>query len=116
MSSIRRAGFGDLDFIIDLEWREDFRDSLVRWKRSRHHVGLLDEDMRYLVLEDREGVPRGFAVLAGLTGEHGAVEVRRIIVDRPGEGLGSRFLSAIKALAFGDLGANRLWVDLFEGN
>lgn len=116
MSTVRRAGFGDLDFIIDLEWREDFRDSLIRWKRSRHHVGLLDEDMRYLILEDMDGAACGFAVLAGLAGEHDAVEIRRIVVARPGEGLGRRFLEAIKTFAFGELGANRLWLDLFEGN
>jgi RimJ/RimL family protein N-acetyltransferase len=116
MTAIRKAGFSDLDFIIDLEWREEFGEFLVRWKRSRHHVGLLDEDMRYLVLEDDEGEACGFAVLAGLKGENDAVEVRRIAVSRPGEGLGRLFLERIKELAFGELGANRLWLDLFEGN
>lgn len=89
---------------------------ILRWKRSRHHVNLADDDKRYLILEDQQSVSRGFAVLSGIAGEHGVIELTRIIVDQPGQGLGRRFLRAVKEFAFVELGAHRLWVDVFADN
>jgi RimJ/RimL family protein N-acetyltransferase len=116
MLTIRRAGFSDLDFIIDLEAREEFHSFILPWKRSQHHVGLLDENRRYLMADDRDGRPCAFAILSGLKNENDSIELTRIVVDRPGEGIGRRFLDAIRAVAFDELGAHRLWLDVFEGN
>ena len=116
MTAIRRARFSDLEFITELEAREDMAAYILRWKRSRHHVNLADEDKRYLIIEDQQARRRGFAVLSGITDEHGVVELTRIIVDQPGQGLGRRFLRAIKEFVFAELSAHRLWVDVFSDN
>lgn len=89
---------------------------ILRWKRSRHHVNLADDDKRYLILEDQQSRSRGFAVLSGISGEHGVIELTRIMVDQPGQGLGRRFLRAVKEFAFTELGAHRLWLDVFTDN
>ena len=44
------------------------------------------------------------------------VELVRIVVDRPGQGLGTAALRRVVELAFGELGASRLWLDVFADN
>ena len=61
-------------------------------------------DKRYLVFEDAEGARRGFAILTGLRSPERAVELVRIAVDAPGQGLGTAALSRLVAHVFDGLG------------
>lgn len=66
-------------------------------------------DARLLIWE--EGGARGFALFCGLTLPSGAVELRRLALDRPGEGRGRAFIGALVEHAFTAIGAERLWLD-----
>jgi len=117
---IRQAGPEDLDFICGLEGRPEFGPFITVWEPSLHRRNLADPDKRYLLAldrgKDREGGRIGYAILAGLASPNRSLELVRIVLERPGRGLGQEFLRLIKDLGFGELGAHRLWLDVFPEN
>jgi diamine N-acetyltransferase len=106
------ATAADLPFILALERKPEFRDFVGAWEPAVHQAALADPDMRYLILAPRAG----FVILRGLASEHRSIEVKRLIVDEPGRGTGRQALEAVLALAFGDVGAHRVWLDTFVDN
>ena len=113
---IRQTQEEDLDFIIDLEGRPEFASYITFWERSLHHQNLADPDKRYLLALDGEGDRLGYAILAGLTSVHGSLELVRIVLKEPGHGLGQEFLRLVMKLGFEEMGAHRLWLDVFPEN
>lgn len=116
VSRLRWAVEADLNWILSLEARPDFAPYIFRWPRERHKEGLANPDMGYLIAEDADGTPVGYAILAGLRSEARSIELGRMAVGEPGRGNGPAMLSEIIDLAFGELGANRLWLDVFDDN
>ena len=55
-------------------------------------------------------------VLTGLDNPDRSIELKRLVVDRKGEGLGRETLRQTKALVFEQLGAHRLWLEVIVGN
>jgi RimJ/RimL family protein N-acetyltransferase len=107
-----RAEQSDLPFIVALERRPEFHAFVGSWPLEQHASVLADPDARYYIMAGRAG----FVILRGLASEHRSIEVKRIIVADPGQGTGRRALEAVLALAFGELGAHRVWLDTFVDN
>jgi diamine N-acetyltransferase len=101
----------DLAFVLELEAGPDAAPFIVRWSRQRHEEALTAADEEHqLVVE--EGDPVGFLVLAGLTRRHRSVELRRIVIDPKGRGVGRRAILVALDHAFRNLGAHRVWLDV----
>ena len=113
--NLRDATPGDLDFILEQESRADFADYLYRWPREQHLAALDNPDHRILLAEDETG-PLAYVILSGLTAPERSVELRRIAVAEPGRGLGQALLRVVIRLAFEELKAARLWLDVFADN
>lgn len=111
---VRLATPADVAFMTSLE--AEFETFVARWSPARHRRSLAEPDFLYLVLEGPDGRPAGFAVLAGLARADGVVELVRIVVARPGAGLGGGFIDEIKRIVFDEKGARRLWLDVVEEN
>ena len=47
---------------------------------------------------------------------HRSIEIMRIVVRTPGRGLGRQILEEVIRIAFEELSAHRLWLDVFEHN
>ena len=108
---LRPAELGDIDFILALEAEDDASQWIRRWSRARHEQALGEPDEATLIVE--AGSQRlGFVLLGGLTSEVHSIELRRIVVRPRGEGLGRRTLRLILDLAFDQLGAHRVSLDL----
>jgi diamine N-acetyltransferase len=114
--SPRPASPRDVAWIQELERRPENGRLLCAWPADVHARNLADPAKRYLVAEDAGGRPRGMVILAGLDSPARSVELVRIAVDAPGQGLGKPLLRRVVDLCFGELGANRLWLDVFEDN
>ena len=112
---LRRALAGDIAFVVGLERRADYRPLINSTPAAEHLAALENPDVRYLILE-ANGARAGYAILAGLTSRNHSVELRRIAVERPGEGLGRKFCALLLAEVFDRLNAHRLHLDLFEDN
>jgi diamine N-acetyltransferase len=48
--------------------------------------------------------------------KHKSLELKRIVVGKPDQGIGRNLLKAALERAFGEFGAHRLWLDVFETN
>ena len=69
-----------------------------------------------MIAEQGEGASSGYVILKGLSTAARSIELARMVAADPGRGLGKTMLRAIIQLAFGELGANRLWLDVFDDN
>ena len=64
----------------------------------------------------KSGAVEAFAILRGLGDPHANLYLKRIAAARPGQGLGTAFLSLVLEEAFGPMGAERLYLDCFADN
>lgn len=105
----------DLNFVIAAEQAPGTVEFIIPWERERHRAALTDPDIAHLTvwLEQRRV---GFVLLAGLSSPHRNIEFRRIVVGEQGLGIGRRVIHAVQKLAFAELDAHRLWLDVKEHN
>jgi RimJ/RimL family protein N-acetyltransferase len=104
----------DLEFVTALEADPAVAPFIEAWPADRHRVTLADPDIAHLQVID--GSRRaGFVILAGLTDPNDCIELRRLVVDPPGRGLGQTVLPlALDHIAA--LGAHRVWLDVKPDN
>jgi diamine N-acetyltransferase len=114
--SLRPASPRDITWIQELERHPESGRFLCAWPADVHARNLADPAKRYLVADDAGGRPRGMVILAGLDSPARSVELVRVALDEPGQGLGKPLLRRVVDLCFGQLGANRLWLDVFDDN
>jgi RimJ/RimL family protein N-acetyltransferase len=77
---------------------------------------LADPGAAYLIAEDSTGEIAGFAILQGLLSEHRQVELKRLVVRTPNEGVGKKLLTEAVERAFGEYHAHRIFLDVFVTN
>ena len=114
--ALRKAGPSDLDWIVAQEQRPEFAAFIHHWPRPRHALNLADPDFRYLIARNDRAGPLGFVILAGLASPAHTIELVRMAVATPGKGLGNQLLRRVIRLAFDELGADRLWLDVYDDN
>jgi RimJ/RimL family protein N-acetyltransferase len=112
---IRRAESEDLSSLLQLEADPEAARWIISWSRHRHEQALAAPDEATIVIEDERRLV-GFALLAALGNESGSVELRRIVVAPRGSGVGRRALRLVLDLAFDEIGAHRVWLDLRVDN
>ena len=113
---LRRTTEADLDFVLNAESDPDTLPFIVPWTRGRHAVALSDADIAHRIGEDNARNPVGFVILGGLTNENSSIEFRRIVVAEKGKGSGRAMVRAVRELAFNELRAHRLWLDVQAHN
>jgi diamine N-acetyltransferase len=116
-TSLRRTTENDLDFVLNAEHCPENSPFVNRWTREQHAGILSSEDAaHFIIVPEPEGGRVGYVILAGLADSHQSIELRRIVVTEKNNGHGKEALSLIKQLAFAELTAQRLWLDVKEGN
>jgi diamine N-acetyltransferase len=115
-TAIARATQADIAWIVGQERRSDHAAFIHRWPQQQHEQNLTDPDKLYLIARDDAGERQAFVILAGLASKARKFELVRMAVVRPGTGIGKPLLMSVMAMAFGELGANRLWLDVFDDN
>ncbi len=112
----RNAISDDLPQIYALERLPEFRTFVGNWPMEQHLKTFADPGTAYIVAEEAQQKIAAFAILRGLQSEHRAIEIKRVVVGLPNQGLGRKLLSAIADRAFGEYAAHRLYLDVFETN
>ncbi|MFP3389776.1 GNAT family N-acetyltransferase [Brevibacillus sp. SIMBA_040] len=98
----------DIPFVYELEHAPENSAFLIPWTKERHQEALTNPDILHLIVEKTEtGQPAGYAIIAGLTNSHDAIELLRITVATKGEGYGRSILREIKRWAFTEKRAHR---------
>ena len=114
---LRRTLEDDLDFVLSAEQSAENRPFVRVWTREQHLAALTSEDLSHLIIENIADSRRvGYIILAGLTDANQSIEFRRIVVSEKGKGYGKEALQLVKRLAFEELKAHRLWLDVKEHN
>lgn len=112
---LRTAATADIPAILALEGNPVARQFVGQWSEQRHHASLTGGDARYYVNE-QDGTIDAYVILRGLTEDSRSIELKRVVVADPGQGLGRRILNETIRIAFRELGAHRLFLDVFEDN
>lgn len=114
---LRPTMLSDLDFVISVEQDPANRPFITPWERTQHEGAIRFPDFRHFIVESGEQWARsGFVILQGCRNPHGAVELKRIVLQAKGLGLGRRCVRLLAQMAFRDLGAHRFWLDVKSGN
>jgi RimJ/RimL family protein N-acetyltransferase len=100
----------DLDYVVAAEAAPEAAPFLAPSPRDEHAGFLADPAQRHLIAE-AGGERVGFALLRLHAADH-AVELRRLAVSAPGHGHGRAILRRVKDVAFAELAAHRLWLDV----
>jgi len=113
---LRPAVTEDIPAIVALERKPFAREFVGQWSEERHRTTLGGGDARYLVSTSDSGELEAYAILRGLSENSGAIELKRIVVGVPERGPGRKILTEVVRVVFEDLGAHRLFLDVFEDN
>ena len=113
---LRLATTADIPAIVALEQKPIAREFVGQWSEERHRVTLSGSDARYYVSETERGEVEAYAILRGIEEASRSIELKRIVVAVPERGLGRRILRELMHIAFRELGAHRLFLDVFEDN
>ena len=113
---LRPATLADIPAIVALEQLPESVRFVGQWSEERHRATLAGADARYYVCESDSGQLSGFAILRGLAETSGSIELKRLVVHPPGQGLGKQLGAELLAIAFGEFQAHRFFLDVFDDN
>jgi len=111
---LRPTTAGDLECVMRAERASPF---VRHWPLERHLAAIAADDSAHWIVEAAlERRPVGFAILLGVGSQDAQACLQRIVVFEQGRGYGRAALREIKRIAFEEMGAHRLWLDVVEGN
>jgi diamine N-acetyltransferase len=114
---LRRTAEGDLDFVVAAEGASENRRFVGQWTQGEHRAALSNPDLAHFVVESvDDGRAVGYVIMAGLLDDNRSVEFQRVVITEKGKGYGREVLRAVKKMAFEELKAHRLWLDVREHN
>ena len=107
----------DLDFVLTLEQDRENLPFITPWERMQHEAAIRFPDFRHFIIEGGAGLDAaGFLILIGCRSQNQSLELKRMVVQSKGAGYGRAALRVAKKVAFDDLRAHRLWLDVKDGN
>lgn len=110
---LRPTMASDLDFVLSVEQDGANRPYITPWERTQHEGAIRFPDFRHFIVEAGPSyAAAGFVILQGCRNPHGSVELKRIVLQPKGQGLGRQCVRLLAQMAFRDLGAHRFWLDV----
>ena len=107
----------DLDFVLTLEQDPQHLPFITPWERTQHEAAIRFPDFRHFIIESGPALQAtGFLILIGCKSQHRSLELKRMVVQTQGMGVGRAALQAAKKVSFDDLGAHRFWLDVKTHN
>lgn len=110
---LRPTMLSDLDFVISVEQDAQNLPFITPWERIQHEGAVRFPDFRHFIVEaGADYHSAGFVILQGCRNPHRSVELKRIVLQTKGQGLGRACVRLLAQMAFRDLGAHRFWLDV----
>jgi diamine N-acetyltransferase len=114
---LRPTMLSDLDFVHGVERDPGNLPYITPWDRLQHEGAVRFPDFRHFIIELGDAIERvGFVILQGCRNPQRSVELKRIVLQPKGRGLGRACVRRLKAMAFRDLKAHRFWLDVKSRN
>ena len=114
--TLRPAALADIGAVMAIERSPGFERFVARSEEEEHRAMLSSPSHAYRLGVGQSGAVEALAILRGVGDPHLNLYLKRIAVARPGQGLGTAFLSLVLDEAFGPLGAERFHLDCFADN
>ncbi len=110
---LRPTMLSDLDFVAAVEADQRNLPFITPWERVQHEGAVRFPDFRHFIVEaGADGSRDGFVILQGCRNPHKSVELKRLVLQSKGQGLGRRCVRLLKRMAYRDLHAHRFWLDV----
>jgi len=110
---LRPTMLSDLDFVSSVELDAQNLPFITPWERIQHEGAVRFPDFRHFIVEaGADYQSTGFVILQGCRNPHHSVELKRIVLQTKGQGLGRACVRLLAQMAFRDLGAHRFWLDV----
>jgi diamine N-acetyltransferase len=110
---LRPTMLSDLDFVQTVETDPANLPFITPWERTQHEGAVRFPDFRHFIVEAGDDWARaGFVILQGCRNRHQSVELKRIVLQTKGQGMGRACVRLLKGMAFRDLRAHRFWLDV----
>ena len=114
---LRPTMLSDLEFVASVEHDPANLPFITPWERMQHEGAIRFPDFRHFIVEAGESFAScGFVILQGCRNPHRSIELKRIVLQRKGQGLGRACVRQLATMAFRDLGAHRFWLDVKLAN
>tara|TARA_Y100001933_G_scaffold255083_1_gene297622 strand:- start:336 stop:833 length:498 start_codon:yes stop_codon:yes gene_type:complete len=110
---VRKTENGDLNYIMQTE-QDAMHTKFIGQNSPEEHLAMMKHpDIIHLIIEENKSkLPVGYMILAGLKNIDHAVEIRRIAVSIKEQGYGSEALQLAIKMAFEEMNAHRVWLDV----
>lgn len=103
----------DLQYVLTLEQDPQNLPFITPWDRTQHEAAIRFPDFRHFIIESGQTwQAAGFVILIGCKSHHRSLELKRMVVQHQGQGVGRAALRVAKKVSFDDLGAHRFWLDV----
>ncbi len=103
----------DLNYVLTLESDRANLPFITPWERLQHEGAIRFPDFRHFVIEGGDAWDAvGFLIFIGCRNPNKSLELKRMVVKPTGQGYGRAALHLAKKVAFDELGAHRLWLDV----
>jgi RimJ/RimL family protein N-acetyltransferase len=110
---LRPTMLSDLDWVASVETDAANLPFITPWERTQHEGAIRFPDSRHFIVETGDGSERaGFVILQGCRNPNRSMELKRIVLQPKGRGLGRACVRLLKRMAFRDLRAHRFWLDV----
>jgi RimJ/RimL family protein N-acetyltransferase len=110
---LRPTMLSDLDYVQTVETDSHNLPFITPWERPQHEGAVRFPDFRHFIVEAGDDWARaGFVILQGCRNPHKSVELKRIVLQPKGRGIGRACVRLLKRMAFRDLHAHRFWLDV----
>ena len=110
---LRPTMLSDLEYVVAVERDPHNLPFITPWDRTQHEGAVRFPDFRHFIVEaGPQGERAGFVILQGCRSPQRAVELKRIVLQVKGLGLGRACVRRLKQMAFRDLKAHRFWLDV----
>lgn len=110
---LRPTMLSDLDWVVSVERDAANLPFITAWERPQHEGAIRFPDSRHFIVEEGDELTRvGFVILQGCRNPNGSVELKRLVLQPKGRGLGRAAVRQLKAMAFTQLRAHRFWLDV----
>jgi diamine N-acetyltransferase len=110
---LRPTMLSDLDFVTEVETDQHNLPFISPWERVQHEGALRFPDFRHFIVE--AGPMARAMVLSSCKAaatRTSSVELKRLVLQTKGQGLGRRCVRLLKRMAYRDLHAHRFWLDV----
>jgi diamine N-acetyltransferase len=109
---LRPTMLSDLDWVVSVETDAVNLPFITPWERTQHEGAIRFPDSRHFIVEADGQERTGFVIVQGCRNPNRSIELKRMVLQRKGQGLGRACVRLLKRMAFRDLKAHRFWLDV----